>query len=149
MNRRTSRQFLRLWALLAMFLAMGAVAVFSLFVGFQIRSNQYDQSSELKFAAILSSFDLNGDKRISTTEFLAPTRDNYASHWLTTIVVNSYWRDQIAPDDIMSIYISAETGDWSSGLSVRFGTVFSQMDADNDGFVDERELKRWVSVRGA
>lgn len=149
MNRRTGRQFLQLWVLIVMFLAVGAIAVFSLFVGFQIRSNQFHNLSEIKFAAVISSFDLNGDKRITTAEFLSPTRDEYASHWLTAILVNSYWRDKIAPDDISSILESAETGDWSSELSVRFGTVFSQMDTNSDGFVDERELAKWVSVEGA
>ena len=136
------RRYLESWVSVA--LAVVILATFSSFIWL----DQINQKKKLKVDLLMDSIDRNDDLEIEIDEFLSRARHDYAEHWLSTIVINSYWREGHPPSNIDAIYASAESGEWPTDLSVRLGFIFAEMDDNGDAYVDRNELKKWVRVNG-
>ncbi|MAU68429.1 MAG: hypothetical protein CMF06_15765 [Hyphomonas sp.] len=105
------------------------------------------QIRKFKTAALFEAIDANADGRILIEEFSATHEEPFVQVWLRSLVDNSFWYERRVPESSSYILDPINSGNWSMESSIRLGSIFKSIDANEDGQVTEDELFRWVSVK--
>lgn len=105
------------------------------------------QIRKFKTAALFEAIDTNADGRILIEEFSTTHEEPFVQVWLLSLVDNSFWYERRVPENSSYILDLVNSGNWSTESSVRLGSIFKSMDANEDGQVTENELYSWVSVK--